>query len=195
MASGAAISDTLAQYTYYPLAVYNYANVQGRDYSSYASISSGSYIVADDLNLGPTSGEIDLLGPTGVSNAALTITKGAGKESVTNSGKTASLTFHQTETIKAGNAEAPETFAFASGFGTETIIGFATSGANADTLQLSAADFHLSSGMTQVQDLAALLGQQGGANTTLADFAGDSLTLVGVTASTLMANPGLVRFV
>ena len=196
MANGAALSGT--PICSWPMGEDVYANVQGHAYSSYASIWSGSYLVADDLNLSASSGEIDLLGPSGVAYTAMTITKGGGRESAASDGGVAALTFHQTETIQAGHAQAPETFAFSAGWGNETINGFATSGANADTIQLSAADFsYLTSGMTQNQELAAvLLNATGGANgTTIADSHGDRLTLAGISVATLAANPGLVKFV
>ena len=88
-------------------------------------------------------------------------------------------------------------FAFSSGSGKETINGFATSGANADYLQLSASAFsYLTPGMTQTQELAAVLlnASSGVAGTTITDSHGDSLTLAGISAATLSANPGLVTF-
>ncbi|WP_210209100.1 M10 family metallopeptidase C-terminal domain-containing protein, partial [Roseiarcus fermentans] len=158
MANGAAITTSLAPLTSWPLAIDNETNVQGRAYSSFAAIWSGSYVVADDLNLSASAGEIDILGPSGVAYTAMTIAKGGGAETVTSDGKTASLTFHQTETIQAGSAQAPETFAFTAGFGNETINGFALSGHNADLLQLRAADYaYLTPAMTQAQDVAAVL--------------------------------------
>ena len=198
MAAGAALSETAAPSTGWPLYECQYTNVQGHAYSSFASILSGNYLVINDLNFSATSGEIDLFGPANQPDTALTIAKGGGGETVSSQGKTVSLTFHQTETIEAGNAQAPETFAFSSGWGNETINGFATSGANADYLQLSASAFsYLTPDMTQDQELAAvLLNASGGANsTTIADSHGDSLTLNGITVAMLNANPGLVKFV
>ncbi len=87
---------------------------------------------------------------------------------------------------------------FGSNYGAETINGVSASGANVDNIQLSTASFsYLTPGMTQAQDLAAVL-----ANATntpsgvmIADSRGDSLTLGGMTASTLAASPALLHFV
>jgi len=51
--------------------------------------------------------------------------------------------------------------------------------------------------MTQAQDLAAVLGHvpTAAASATISDSTGDTLTLGGVTASTLAANPTAVNFV
>ncbi|RBP02525.1 hypothetical protein DFR50_1511, partial [Roseiarcus fermentans] len=71
-------------------------------------------------------------------------------------------------------------------------------GHNADLLQLRAADYaYLTPAMTQAQDVAAVLGQSvGTANSvTVFDSVGDSLTLQGVTAATLAAQPNAVQFV
>ncbi|RBP08241.1 peptidase M10/serralysin-like protein [Roseiarcus fermentans] len=179
----------------WPLTETTYANVQGRPYSDFTSFRSGSYLVADALDLGGSSDEIDLFGKPG---AAVTITRGDGAEQITSAGKTDSLAFHANETIAAGAAPAGETFAIGPGSGNVTIEGFAASGANADRLQLSASAFSgLQSGMTDAEKLAAALGDvstaSGGASFT--DSAGDRLTLVGVAPATLTANPGLVKFV
>ncbi|MGO9423385.1 hypothetical protein, partial [Roseiarcus sp.] len=56
---------------------------------------------------------------------------------------------------------------------------------------------YLNNTMTQAQDLAAVLGHvpTAAASATISDSTGDTLTLGGVTASTLAANPTAVNFV
>ena len=195
MANGATLSQSVT--TGWPLTETQYGNVQGRAYSSYASIQSGSYLVADDLDLGASSDEIDLFGPSGVSYTSVTIARGGGAELIASDGKTDSLVFRQNQTINASGAQAPETFALSSGFGNETIAGFATSGANADTLVLSTAAFsYLNASMTTAQKLASVLSHVSGTSgsATIADSHGDTLTLAGVSAATLAANPSLMKF-
>ncbi|RBP17695.1 peptidase M10/serralysin-like protein [Roseiarcus fermentans] len=194
MANGLAVSDPLS--AYWPLAEHQYTNVKGRAYTSYTSISSGSYLVADDLNLTASSGEIELFAPGGAATGSVTISRGNAQETITGSGKTDSLTFHPTETIQAGGG-APSVFALSKGFGAETIAGFVASGAGADTLELSTAAFtYLNAGMSQAQDLAAVLAtaSSGPSGTTIADSYGDRLTLAGVAAATLVSNPKAVTF-
>ena len=50
--------------------------------------------------------------------------------------------------------------------------------------------------MTQAQDLEAVMAHatRGGSELTITDTRGDSLTLAGVTASIIAANPALVSF-
>ena len=196
MANGAALSQSVT--TGWPLTETQYGNVQGRAYSSYTSIQSGSYLVADDLDLGASSDEIDLFGPSGVSYTSVTIARGGGAESIASDGKTDSLAFHQNETIDAGGAAAtPQTFSFSPGFGNVTIKGFATSGANADTLELPTSAFSgLDPGMSDAERLASVLSHVSGTSgsATIADSHGDTLTLSGVTAAALVATPGLVKF-
>ena len=78
-------------------------------------------------------------------------------------------------------------FAYQSGFGQSTITGFAATGAAHDVLQVSSAMF---------ADAATLLGDavQLGANLQIADPAGDTILLNGVSKATLAANPGDLRF-
>jgi hypothetical protein len=178
---------------------YNYTNVQGRSYSSYSGIQYNNGVAADALNLSPTSSELDLF----ESNA--TITRGGSAEYYTIAaarptlpGGSFNLAYHANETIQVeGNAGA-ETFNLSSGFGAETINGFSASGTNADTLVLQTSAFsYLNSGMTQAQDLAAILANavNGPSSTTLTDSSGDTLTLSGMNTSTLAANPSAVTFV
>ena len=77
-----------------------------------------------------------------------------------------------------------QTFAFGANFGDETINGFTGSGANADTINLALSSFsYLGSGMTQAQDLAAVLANAttSASGTTIHDSMGDNLTMTGFT--------------
>jgi Right handed beta helix region len=188
LAKAAALSDSSSRSG--SATEYIYTNVPGRSYSSYAAIAYANNTAADDLYLSASSNEIELF-----ENGA-TITRGGQSERFAIGNGSFNLPYHANETIQAAGVGA-ETFAFSQGFGRETIDGFAPSGAKADTLKLSESAFsYLNAGMTQAQDLAAVLNHASrGANTTIADSHGDSLTLVGVTAATLAANPGAVKFV
>ncbi len=171
---------------------YLYTNVKGQAYSSYASVSYANNVAANDLNLSATSNEIDLY------EGHVTITRVGEAETFAIGNASFSLAYHANETIQASNANAvAETFAFSAGYGKET-IDFAPSGTNADTLALSTSDFsYLTGAMTQAQDLAAVLSHVslGSNGVTIGDKWGDSLTLAGVSAATLIANPSAVKFV
>ena len=85
-----------------------------------------------------------------------------------------------------------ETFEFASGFGAASILGF---DATTDHLDLSLSAFGFGSGLTQAEDVSALLsGATGTTDTVLKDLAGDTLTLKGVASATLAANPSAFVF-
>jgi hypothetical protein len=170
---------------------FTYTNVKGRSYTSYnAFYTSSTCNVADDLNLSSASNEIDLL------QNNVTITRGRNAENVTIGGSSFNLTYHANETIQAGHVGG-ETLKLSAGFGAETVKGLAESGTSPDTLDLSTAAFsYLNSGMTQAQDLAAVLryAQVGTSGTTITDSYGDSLTVAG-TPTTLTANLNSVKFV
>jgi hypothetical protein len=55
---------------------------------------------------------------------------------------------------------------------------------------------YLTPGMTQAEDLAAVMSQatRGSSGLTIHDTHGDSLTLTGVTPSLVAANPGMLAF-
>jgi hypothetical protein len=175
---------------------YAYTNIQGRSYNSYQAFYTGSTTdVADDLNLTSSANELDLYGNN------LTITRGSGTETFKVGTSSFSLGYHSNETIQVG-AAGSEAFAFGSNFGNETINGFAASGTNPDTIQLATSSFSfLNPSMTQAAELAALLNplnggiSTSGGNTTITDRSGDSLTLVGLTPSTIAANPSQFHFV
>ena len=195
LADGAALSITAVRSG--NAEEYNYSNVQGRSYSSYSSVDWNNGVAADDLNLSAASNEVDLF------ESGATITRGASAESFAIGaapiGGSFALGYHTNETINASNAGAgAETFHFSAGFGNETIDGFAASGTNADTLVLSTAAFsYLNAGMTQAQDLAAVLSatRSGPNGAIIANSHGDTLTLAGFTPAMLAAAPGAVKFV
>jgi hypothetical protein len=106
------------------------------------------------------------------------------------------LAYHAVETIDASTSSG-EQFVFSAGFGKETINGFSVSGTTPDSIQLAKAAFsYLTPGMTQAEDLAAVMSQatRSAFGLTIADSHGDSLTLTGVTPSLIAANPGMLAF-
>ena len=169
---------------------YSYTNVRGQPYSSFQSIMYGSGLAANDLNFSSSTNEIDLY------QNGVTINRGAGSETLKVGTGAFSLGYHSTETIN-GSVAGAETFAFGSNFGNETITGFQASGANADTIQFATSSFsYLNAGMTQAQDLAAVLAHasESGGAVVIADTTGDSLKLAGQTLATLAANSGQFHF-
>jgi hypothetical protein len=189
LADGAALNVSTARYG--EGAEYSYTNVQGESYSSFQALyTSGATDVADNLNLSASANQLDLYAGN------LTISRGAGTESLTSGSIAFPLAYEPNETIEAGTVGS-ETFDFGANFGNETIEGFAA-GANPDTIQFAASSFwRLAPGMSQAQDLAAVLSQasSGAGGTTITDSAGDSLTLAGVTPAMISANPAQFKFV
>ncbi len=97
--------------------------------------------------------------------------------------------YHANETIDV-RASGADAFAFGANFGSETINGFRASGTNADTINFALSSFsYLNSGMTQTQDLAAVLANvtTSASGTTIHDSKGDNLTLTGFTSSMITA--------
>ena len=177
---------------------YSYTNVSGRPYSSYESIDRGwdgiAEVAADDLNLSSSANELDLY------QGSLTIARGSATETIgatTSTGtSTFTLGYHSNEVVQAG-ATGLETFQFGANFGSETINGFIASGTNADAIQLETSSFsYLNSGMTQAQDLAAVLSHasSAGSGTTILDSHGDGLTLTGFSVATLATTTVASRF-
>jgi len=169
---------------------YSYTNVTGRSYSSYASFDYANNVAADDLYLCPSANQLNLF-----ENGA-TIMRGSQSEDFSIGNGLFTVPSHVDETINMNGGN--ETVMLSKGFSNETINGFAASGTNVDTLDLSTAAFSdLNSTMTQAQDLAAVLGNAttGSNSTTIADSYGDKVTLNGVTPATLTANPNAVKFV
>jgi len=200
LANGAALTETKVKTPTGGIAEYAYTNVhgsyQGNSYSSYESfeVSDGGFTVvgADDLNLSSTSDELRLFDP------GLTVTRGGGADTLQlGTGAADPLTYNATQKIDA-TASGSENFVFATGFGKETIDGFEASGATPDTIELSASSFsYLKPGMTQAQDLAAVLAKstENATGLRIADSQGDALTLAGLTAATIAANPSAIKFV
>jgi Right handed beta helix region len=174
-------------------AEYAYTNVQGKAYTSYESFIGSIYenLAADDLNLSSNTNELVLYDPT------QTVTRGGGAETLLVAGMGSDpLTYHPVETIDA-TTSGGEQFIFSAGFGKETIQGFNASGASPDSIQLATSAFsYLTPGMTQAQDLAAVLSQatRGPSGLTISDTHGDSLTVAGLTPSMLAVNPAMLQF-
>jgi hypothetical protein len=168
-----------------------YSNVQGRAYTSYESFSGSIDRAADDLNLSSNANELVLF------DANQTVTRGGGSEVLDiGKGRIAPLSYHAVETIDA-TSNSGEQFVFSAGFGKETINGFSVSGATPDSIQLAKSAFsYLTPGMTQAEDLAAVMSQatRSSSGLTIHDTHGDSLTLTGVTPSLVAANPGMLAF-
>jgi hypothetical protein len=192
LANGAALSYTRVTTAAGAPVEYAYSNVQGRAYTSYESFyGSGTPLVeTDDLNLSSNANKLVLYEPS------QTVTRGGGTETLTVGSGSDPLTYHRIETIDATTSTG-EQFVFSSGFGNETINRFSASGATPDSIQLAKSAFsYLTAGMTQAEDLAAVLSQaaRGASGLTIIDTHGDSLTLAGVTPSMVAANPTMVVF-
>ena len=164
--------------------------------------ASGSYSVTEKFTSGATIASSE----TGSSAGALTLSTkangltvnvGSSALSVTAGTETIPLQANSTESITA-TSRTTDAFVFAGGFGSDTITGFAATGANHDTLQFSASTFsYLTSGMSQAQDLAAVLSHatSSGGTTTISDSLGDKLALSAISVATLTANPTDFKFV
>jgi hypothetical protein len=172
---------------------YAYSNVQGRAYTSYQSFYGSGFanLVADNLNLSSSANELELYAPSS------TVTRGGGSETLqVGTGGADPLSYHAVETIDA-TTSGSETFAFSAGFGKETINGYSASGAKPDSIQLAKSAFsYLTAGMTQAQDLAAVLthGASNASGLTINDTHGDSLTLAEVTSAMVAVNPAMLQF-
>ena len=190
LAAGAALTYTKVQTAAGAPTAYTYSNVQGKSYASYKSFY-GTTIAADDLNLSTTANKLVL------NAAGMTVTRGGGGESLQIGTAAAdTLSYHPVETIDATTSGA-EQFIFSAGFGAETINGFAVSGASPDTIDLTASSFsYLTAGMSEAEELAAVLAHasSGASGLTISDSDGDSLTLTGVTAAMIAANPSTFDF-
>src|ERR1700677_4466564 len=125
-----------------------------------------------------------------------TVTRGGGSETLQVGTGSDPLSYHAVETIDASTSSG-EQFNFSAGFGKETINGFSVSGTTPDSIQLGKASFsYLTQGMTQAEDLAAVMSQatKSWSGLTINDTHGDSLTLTGATPSLVAANPGMFAF-
>ena len=195
MANGAALTETKVQTPTGGMTEYAYNNVNGKSYSSYVSfqVADDGFTVlgAEDLNLSSTKDELRLYDP------GLTVIRGGSAETLQlGTGAADPLSYDPTQTIDA-TSSGSENFVFSTGFGSETIQGFAASGTTPDTIQLATSSFsYLTAGMTQAQDLAAVLAKstENATGLRIADSHGDSLTLAGLTAATITANPSAITF-
>jgi serralysin len=192
MANGAALTYTQVATAAGAPTEYAYSNVQGTAYTSYESFYGATYedLAADDLNLSSNANKLVLYDPS------QTVTRGGGSESLQVGTGSDPLAYHAVETIDASTSSG-EQFIFSSGFGNETINGLSVSGATPDSIQLAKSAFsYLTAGMTQAEDLAAVMSQATRTSTgvALSDTHGDSLTLTGVTPSLVAANPGMFAF-
>ena len=191
LAAGAALAYSKVQTAAGAPTEYKYSNVQGKAYTSYDSFGGSSGVAADDLNLSTTANALVLYAPS------MTVTRGGGSESLQiGTGGADPLSYHPVETIDA-TTSGDEQFIFSAGFGNETINGFEVSGATPDTIDLATSSFsYLTAGMSQAQDLAAVLAQASSSvsGLTISDSNGDSLTLTGVTAAMVAADPSMFDF-
>ena len=168
-----------------------YLAVTGQAYSSYEDIYNAAHAkvaTAQDMTSG--SGNLILAG------SGLTVFDASGQESVTTGSDIFAIKPHAVETTTASGQKS-ETFDFDSGFGHAAITGFLATGSTHDVIQLDASMFsYLSPGMTQAQDLAALLASatQVGSNLQIVDLASDVLTLNAISKATLTANPADFKF-
>jgi hypothetical protein len=192
LANGAALTYTQVTTAAGAPTEYAYSNVQGRAYTSYESFYGSGYenLEADDLNLSSNANDLVLYDPS------QTVTRGGGSESLQVGTGSDPLAYHPVETIDATTSTG-EQFIFSAGFGKETINGFSVSGTTPDSIQLAKAAFsYLTPGMTQAEDLAAVMSQatRSSSGLTISDTHGDSLTLAGVTPSMIAASPGMLQF-
>ena len=192
LANGAALSYTQVTTAAGAPTEYAYSNVQGRAYTSYESFYGSTYedLAADDLNLSSSENKLILYDPS------QTVTRGGGSESLRVGTGSDPLAYHAVETIDASTSSG-EQFVFSAGFGKETINGFSVSGTTPDSIQLAKSAFsYLTPGMTQAEDLAAVMSQatRSSSGLTIHDTHGDSLTLTGVTPSLVAATPGMLAF-
>ena len=127
----------------------------------------------------------------------LTVSKGSGALSVTSGSDTFALNDYASQSIATANSSS-DTFDLTSGFGKASLNGFVAGGANADTLDFQLSMFNSSwftPGMTMDEEAVALLNHATGTtNTVITDSAGDTLTLIGVSRTTLINNPQSIRF-
>ena len=156
-------------------------------YTSHASVINASgQTVADAEDMNDGSGILRLFGSN------LTISSSASGLNVTTGAVSFDVTAHANETIAVKQANA-EIFDFSSGFGDASISGLQAGGAESNVIQFNLSMFSgLSSTNTASQNLADLLASgaamQSGNNVTIADLAGDVLTLKDVTTTMLSAS-------
>ena len=196
LANGAALTESKVPTPAGAPTEWAYTNVKGqKSYTSYEAfdVVTGGFLLlgAEDLNLSSTKDELRLYDP------GMTVTRGGGAETLrVGTGAADTLTYDATQILDV-TSSGSENFVFTTGFGSETIRGFAASGTTPDTIQLSASSFsYLKPGMTQAQELAAVLAKstQNATGLRIADSHGDSLTFAGLSAPTIAANPSVIKF-
>ena len=98
---------------------------------------------AEDLNLSSTKDKLLLFDP------GMTVTRGGGAETLqVGTAAADTVNYHSTQVIDA-TSSGSENFVFTTGFGSETIQGFAASGTTSDTIQLATSSFsYLTASMT-----------------------------------------------
>ena len=164
---------------------------------AYSSTSSSSSSGSSGSSGSSSSGSTSLAANTLVLyDQGMTVDRGGGVEALVIKSVGTPLTYRPAETIDASNGGS-ESLSFGASFGQETVLGFMASGTTADSVQLPTASFsYLTPGMSQAQDLAAVLAHatSSASGLTIADTTGDTLTLAGITASTLTANPSAIHF-
>src|SRR6202020_1273574 len=141
-------------------------------------------LAAEYLTLSSSADELELYDPS------QTVARGGGSETLQVGTGSDPLAYHPVETIDATTSTG-EQFIFSAGFGKETINGFSVSGTTPDSIQLAKAAFsYLTPGMTQAEDLAAVMSQatRNASGLTIPDTHSDNLTLMGGTPSMLAAN-------
>jgi hypothetical protein len=190
MAAGAALQLTAIGNTSAPHELV-YTNVQHRPYSSFTEIFPvGPSIVANEA--AEAFDNTDGTGSLTLSGAHVSYTGSGSSQAVTVGGRAFSINAHATETINATGAS--DSFVFKNGFGQDTLNGFGGS----DTLQLQKSMFSFIDPLaSQSVDLAAVITHAsfGVGGATIADTAGDRLTLSGFTSTTLAAASAQISFV
>ena len=193
-AYGAALTYSKVQTAAGAPTEYAYANVGGRAYTSYESFYGSGYqdIAADDLNLSATTDQFILYDP------GLTVTRSAGSESLQVAGMTGKdssrLSRHRNDRRDHQRRRTIHLWRRFRQGDDQRLQGF---GASPDMVQLAKSSFsYLTAGMTQAQDLAAVLAHasNGPSGLTISDSHGDTLALAGVSAATIAANPNAVQF-
>lgn len=169
-----------------------YQNYVGMSYTSYEDVyNAAGARVAESVDNASGSGSLTLYGN------GQTVSAGANALSTTVGADTFALTPHATETI-AATGTSGDSFVFHQGFGQDTLNGFVATGSAHETLQFDISMFsYLNSGMTQAQDLAAVLSHttlNSAGAAVLQDSFGDTLTLAGISKATLSSQPGDFHF-
>ena len=131
------------------------------------------------------------------SAVAMSVTDNAGKSLTMTSGtESLTQTASAVDTLQASTHVA-DAVSLLGNYGSVVLQYFSPSGSQADSLTLQAVDFsYLTAGMSESAEASAVLSHATGAtNAMIADSFGNSVSLLGVSAATLAANPGALYFV